>query len=176
MRTITDGTVADEIMRFTGVDLELIADGAHYRRIVQEVVAQARHSVWMATATLKDTRIQQDFWQYQSIVSLLGELAKRGCDVRILHGSEPSRAFQDSLRHQCPAIQLRSNERVHCKIVLVDGYQLYLGSANVTGAGLGAKADHRRNHELGIFTRSLDVARMVRQYFESVWNHSGQHP
>ena len=31
---------------------------------------------------------------------------------------------------------------------------MYLGSANLTGAGLGAKADGRRNFEMGIWTES----------------------
>jgi len=161
----------DELLtRFTGVELELIADAVHYHRLIQGVLAEARRSVWIATATLKDTRIQHDFWQYRSIVSLLADLAKKGCDVRILHGGQPSIAFQRSLEHFSRVIQMRCSERLHCKILLLDGYQLYLGSANLTGAGFGAKADHRRNFELGIFTRHLPLVHAVRDYFETIWS------
>ena len=48
---------------------------------------------------------------------------------------------------------LRACPRLHLKAMIVDGATLYLGSANWTGAGLGAKGVGRRNFELGIVTR-----------------------
>ncbi len=44
--------------------------------------------------------------------------------------------------------------RLHAKAVIIDCRAMYLGSANLTGAGLGAKADKRRNFEMGIWTES----------------------
>lgn len=167
-RAFTEGF--DLITRFTGVELELIADAAHYHRLIRGVLPEARHSVWIATATLKDTRIEHNFCQYRSIVGLLAELAKKGCDVRILHSGHPSSAFQRSFEIFSPVIQMRCSERVHCKILLVDGYQLYLGSANMTGAGMGAKSDRRRNFEVGIFTRHLPLVGRVRDYYEDIWD------
>ena len=157
-------------LHFESVNLELIADGAHYQRLVQKVMCEARFSLWIATATLKDTRIEQEFLSYRSIVENFDNMANRGCEIRILYGSEPSKGFQNSLQQHNPKVFLRYCPRVHSKIVLVDGYQLYLGSANLTGAGLGAKASHRRNFELGIFTRHLPLIREVREYFETIWD------
>jgi phosphatidylserine/phosphatidylglycerophosphate/cardiolipin synthase-like enzyme len=37
--------------------------------------------------------------------------------------------------------------------VIVDGKRLYLGSANLTGAGLGMKGKSKRNFETGILTK-----------------------
>jgi phosphatidylserine/phosphatidylglycerophosphate/cardiolipin synthase-like enzyme len=51
----------------------------------------------------------------------------------------------------------------------VDGEFAYTGSANLTGAGMGAKGDHRRNFEAGIITTDPDlVARIMRQ-FDELW-------
>jgi phosphatidylserine/phosphatidylglycerophosphate/cardiolipin synthase-like enzyme len=84
------------------------------------------------------------------------ELVRQGVEIRILHGAPPSRRFRASLARakelRPPRFELRHCPRVHMKIVAVDGAYLYLGSANFTGAGLGAKDDGRRNFELGIAT------------------------
>jgi phosphatidylserine/phosphatidylglycerophosphate/cardiolipin synthase-like enzyme len=42
--------------------------------------------------------------------------------------------------------------RVHLKSLIIDGRFAYVGSANLTGAGMGAKSDRRRNFESGIIT------------------------
>jgi phosphatidylserine/phosphatidylglycerophosphate/cardiolipin synthase-like enzyme len=60
--------------------------------------------------------------------------------------------------------------RVHFKAVIVDGAWAYLGSANLTGAGLGAKADGRRNFELGFRTEDFDTLDRVKAMFEAIWN------
>ena len=41
--------------------------------------------------------------------------------------------------------------------VIVDKAWVYLGNANLTGAGLGTKADGRRNFELGLCTEDFDT-------------------
>jgi len=57
--------------------------------------------------------------------------------------------------------------------VLVDGGWLYLGSANLTGAGLGAKGDKRRNFELGVWTESSSLIDAVSEEFNQLWE--GRH-
>jgi len=52
----------------------------------------------------------------------------------------------------------------------VDGAWLYLGSANLTGAGLGAKHRDNRNFELGFVTEDFDTIDRVGALFESVWS------
>jgi phosphatidylserine/phosphatidylglycerophosphate/cardiolipin synthase-like enzyme len=77
--------------------------------------------------------------------------------VRLLHGGLPSGPFRAALaKRKRLARALRSRmrrcPRVHLKMIAVDGRALYLGSANFTGAGLGAKGDARRNFEMGVLT------------------------
>ena len=62
---------------------------------------------------------------------------------------------------QCP--------RVHLKAVIVDGARLYLGSANLTGAGLGARGDDKRNFELGFLTEDFQLLDQVQAMFEALW-------
>ena len=46
---------------------------------------------------------------------------------------------------------------------------MYLGSANLTGAGLGAKADGRRNFEMGIWTDAPGLIDGVLEQFNALW-------
>lgn len=46
---------------------------------------------------------------------------------------------------------------------------MYLGSANLTGAGLGAKAEGKRNFEWGIWTESPALIEAVLDQFNTLW-------
>ena len=60
--------------------------------------------------------------------------------------------------------------RVHFKSVVVDGAWAYFGSANFTGAGLGAKSEGRRNFELGLCTEDFETIDRISALFEAVWS------
>ena len=64
---------------------------------------------------------------------------------------------------------MRLCPRVHLKAVIVDRAFLYLGSANWTGAGLGAKGTGRRNFELGIVTDDSLLLDDVQEIFDRIW-------
>jgi phosphatidylserine/phosphatidylglycerophosphate/cardiolipin synthase-like enzyme len=53
--------------------------------------------------------------------------------------------------------------------VIVDGEQVYLGSANWTGAGLGAKHADRRNFELGFLTSDERLLDAAQEAFDRIW-------
>ena len=79
-----------------------------------------------------------------SVLDVFDRLACDGVELRILHASLPSRAFRSAFderpRLVAGGLRLRQCPRVHLKVVVIDGALLYLGSANWTGAGLGATA------------------------------------
>ena len=59
--------------------------------------------------------------------------------------------------------------RVHFKSVIVDGKRAYTGSANLTGAGMGAKSETRRNFESGILTDDPAMVSGIMNHFDQVW-------
>ena len=64
---------------------------------------------------------------------------------------------------------MRACPRVHLKMIAIDGALLYLGSANFTGAGLGAKGDGRRNFEMGIVTDDEWLLDAAQARFDRIW-------
>ena len=112
--------------------------------------------------------------EFASVLSLFSELSARGVALRILPAELPSRPFRASFekrrRLTRGGLQLKICPRVHFKAVLVDGAWVYLGSANLTGAGLGAKGEDRRNFELGFCTEDFETVDRVQALFDSVWS------
>ncbi len=47
--------------------------------------------------------------------------------------------------------------RVHFKMLIFDFETAYIGSANLTGAGIGMKSSSRRNFEAGILTDEVSL-------------------
>ncbi|WP_437959071.1 phospholipase D family protein [Sorangium sp. So ce119] len=159
------------------VDLTLLRDRAHYDTLVMGAVAKARVSVWIATANVKELRVEAPVGsrarargRYMSFLDLLDALAARGVELRLLHAGVPSRAFRAELRRRPrPPIEMRRCPRVHLKMIAVDGALLYLGSANLTGAGLGAKGEGRRNFEAGVLTDDDLLLDEMQATFDGIW-------
>jgi phosphatidylserine/phosphatidylglycerophosphate/cardiolipin synthase-like enzyme len=164
------------------VSLSLVAGRGHYDAVVQQVI-DARTSVWIATANLKEMMVEDHRARpgrrkslgrpaYRSVLAVFDELAGRGVELRILHAAPPSRPFRAELaRHRGlkAALAMRLCPRVHLKAVVVDGTHLYLGSANWTGAGLGAKGENRRNFELGFLTTDHGLLDDVQAIYDELW-------
>lgn len=148
-------------------------------------VAGAAVSVWITTANLKTMLVEAPIGtrarargRYVSFFESLGDLARRGVDVSILHASPPSGPLakemarlgaRSSSSSSTGAVKLRRCPRVHMKMIAVDGRLLYLGSANLTGAGLGAKGEGRRNFEMGIVTDSEAMLDAAQERFDRIW-------
>jgi phosphatidylserine/phosphatidylglycerophosphate/cardiolipin synthase-like enzyme len=163
--------------------LSLVADRAHYEKVTL-AIARARTSVWIASANVKQLMIEAPVGtrarargRYMPILDTLQSLCDRGVHVRLLHATAPSRPFREelaarSLRLMPPHFQMRACMRVHMKMIAIDGALLYLGSANFTGAGLGAKGDGRRNFEMGVLTDDEWMLDVAQARFDAIWRGS----
>lgn len=69
--------------------------------------------------------------------------------------------FRGLERSLCP--------RVHFKIIIFDMQTAYIGSANLTGAGIGMKSTRTRNFEAGILTDEPELVDAAVNQFDSVW-------
>ena len=165
--------------------MQLIGGRGHYQAVIESVM-EARRSVWIATANLKELMVEDSRARpgrrlgerrYRSVLSVFEEQVARGVEIRLLHAGQPSRRFSAELgrRPQLMAqpaagsFEMRLCPRVHFKAVIVDGARVYLGSANWTGAGLGAKGEGRRNFELGFVSRDDLLLDEVQSLYDQVW-------
>jgi phosphatidylserine/phosphatidylglycerophosphate/cardiolipin synthase-like enzyme len=155
------------------IEADLLANGELYREVVQRKLLRARESAWIATANVKEMFVDTGTG-FRSILELFDELRARGVELRLLHAELPSRPFRAAFDRKKALVRgglcLKICPRVHFKAVIVDRAWAYLGSANLTGAGLGAKSDGKRNFELGFCTEDFDVVDRVTALFEAVWS------
>lgn len=164
------------------VFLDLLSDREHYEHVTHAVV-DARQSVWIATANLKEMMVEDPNVRpgrrrsrraaYRSVLDVFSKLVDAGVELRLLHASPPSQPFRRSFDAApnlvAGGLEMRMCPRVHLKTVVVDARLAYLGSANWTGAGLGAKGEGRRNFEMGIVTSDEGVIDAVQERFDRIW-------
>lgn len=174
-------TSTDFAAPLRAIGVGLLAGRAHYE-IVMRRLLRARCSIWIATANLKELLVEgprrsaRSRDRFGSVLDSLDALATAGVELRLLHAGPPSRAFRRSF-DGCPrlvagGLELRQCPRVHFKTVIIDGEFCYLGSANWTGAGLGAKGEGRRNFEIGFVSEDEDLIDQVQAMYEAVWSGS----
>lgn len=163
------------------VAIRLIQGRDHYDALVMGTIARAKVSVWIATANVKGLRVEpmvgtrdRAKGRYVSVLSLFNDLFARGVELKLLHAGVPSAAFRADLRAhprlERGGLAMRRCPRVHLKMIAVDGASLYLGSANWTGAGLGAKGDKRRNFEAGVMTDDDVLLDQMQATFDAIWS------
>lgn len=150
---------------------QLVVDAEHFERIVRGGIARAEVCVDIATADFKAMMVPDGTRRLaRSIVDLFRELTDRGVEIRLLHSGVPSRPALEALRREIPAgLTIRRCPRQHAKLVVVDSRAMYVGSANLTGAGLGAKSDGRRNFEMGFWTHATGLIDRALEHFNALW-------
>lgn len=134
-------------------------------------VASVKKSLWIGTADIKDLHVKSGN-SSEPFLAVLAKLLKHGVEIRLIYAKEPGPAFWEDFdkypilktgleRMLCP--------RVHFKMLIFDFNEAYIGSANLTGAGIGMKSSNRRNFEAGILTDVPELVEAAMEQFDSVW-------
>ena len=143
-----------------------IQDEDHYKEVLSKV-SKVKESVWIGTADIKDLYIED-----KPFLSVLAELLKKGVEVRLIHAKEPGPVFREEFdRYPILAKNLERVlcPRVHFKMIVFDYREVYIGSANLTGAGIGMKSATRRNFEAGILTDEFKIVDAACEQFDKIW-------
>ncbi len=131
-----------------------IADTAHYSEVISRI-PKVKRLLWITTADLKDLYVEKKSGAVVPLFQILNDLVKKGVEVRLIHAKEPGTAFREDF-DKYPALwggmERRLCPRVHMKIIVMDSNLVYVGSANLTGAGMGMKSAANRNFEAGFLT------------------------
>lgn len=105
-------------------------------------------------------------------LAVIALLIRRDVAVRLIHAKEPGPNFRADF-DRYPVLYDRLKRvlcpRVHFKMVVFDGKEVYIGSANLTGAGIGMKTADKRNFEAGILTNDPQIVERAMQQFDDVW-------
>ena len=108
-------------------------------------------------------------------LKVISRLIERGVEVRLIHAKEPGPNFRkdfDDYSILAKRLERVLCPRVHFKMVIFDLETAYVGSANLTGAGLGMKGERNRNFEAGVLTNAPSFVEQAINQFDFVWNGS----
>ncbi len=150
---------------------QIVTDKQIYDRVTQEAIAGAASYVWIATADIKDLHVKRGKSMIPFLQALSG-LIDIGVSIRIIHSKEPGPRFRkdfDRFPNLIDGLEMILCPRAHFKTVIVDGVLAYTGSANLTGAGMGAKSEFRRNFECGILTDDPKLIQPLMEQFDELW-------
>jgi phosphatidylserine/phosphatidylglycerophosphate/cardiolipin synthase-like enzyme len=162
--------VAVQFLSMTG-QTEFITDEALYKRVILDIVFSAQEFLWLGTSDLKDLHVHKGK-KMVPFLEILSDLVERGVTIRMIHAKEPGPAFRkdfDRFPNLVTGIERILCPRVHFKTVVVDGKIAYSGSANLTGAGMGAKSPNRRNFEAGFITTDPKIVEQIMEQFDLIW-------
>jgi phosphatidylserine/phosphatidylglycerophosphate/cardiolipin synthase-like enzyme len=152
-----------------------ITDYTIYEKVIRDEVPEAKQFLWIATADLKDLYIHEGR-RMVPFLKCLADLISKGVAVRLLHAKEPGPVFRkdfDRYPELIEGLERILCPRVHFKAVVIDGRYAYSGSANLTGAGMGAKSPNRRNFESGFITTDTTLVGEIMEQFDRIW--MGEH-
>lgn len=151
-------------------EFQYIANDDHYDKVIDRI-KDCKKTLWIGTADIKDLYVK-DGRGTKPLLEVLSDLAKRGVEIRLIHAKEPGPAFCQDFDKYLALIDGMERvlcPRVHFKIIIFDLKTAYVGSANLTGAGLGMKGENTRNFEAGVLSSNKDFVKNAAEQFDSVW-------
>jgi phosphatidylserine/phosphatidylglycerophosphate/cardiolipin synthase-like enzyme len=152
--------------------VEFITNRQIYEKVICGAIPSASCFVWLATSDLKDLYVEKHRKKMVPFLEIIADLLSKGVKVRLIHAREPGPAFRadfDRYPGLAEGLERLLCPRIHFKTVVVDGTFAYSGSANLTGAGIGAKSEDRRNFEAGFITSAKPLVDQIARQFDELW-------
>ncbi len=151
----------------------LVLNREIYTEILQDELPRAQRFLWLVTADLKDLHVERA-GKFLPFLAVLSQLVENGVHVRLFHAKEPGPRFRKDFDRY--PVLLDSNlferllcPRLHLKCMIIDGEKAFVTSANLTGAGVGSKAENRRNFEAGIFTNDGEIIEPLMAFVDDLY-------
>jgi phosphatidylserine/phosphatidylglycerophosphate/cardiolipin synthase-like enzyme len=152
-------------------ETNFITDKEIYEEVLLKAIPKAQKFIWIGTSDLKDLYVDKQN-KMVPFLEILSDLIIQGILVRLMHAKEPGPLFLNDFAkypHLKQGLEKMLCPRVHFKSIIIDGEIAYTGSANLTGAGLGAKGVNKRNFEAGIVTTDKKLITQIMQQFDNIW-------
>ena len=152
------------------LEFQYISNEEHYDLVIEKIKS-VKKALWIGTADIKDLYVKSGC-STKPLLEILSDLAKSGVEIRLIHAKEPGKAFREDFDKYPILIEGMERiicPRVHFKIIIFDLKTAYVGSANLTGAGLGMKGSNTRNFEAGVLSSNKEFVKQASQQFDQVW-------
>lgn len=156
----------------------LVINDSHYDEVVKRI-CNAKSSIKILTANFKRFRLKPTAKQgvyYNDgtpFIEYLMNKAVHGVAVQIIC-SNPSDSFTKEWQEYYQQMgnpdlfEYKFSDRNHAKVYIIDDEIAYIGSANVTKAGIRQLTPG--NYEAGILTDDPELVSSVKDFFFTIWD------
>lgn len=151
----------------------------HYEEVIERI-CEAKSSIKIMTGDFKRFKLKPTAKQGKNyndgtpFIKYLMEKAEQGVSVQIICSS-PSKPFMNEYEELYDYLKPKGFKmcfcvRNHAKVVIIDDKIAYIGSANITKAGLGQGVISPGNFEVGLLTENHDVIASLESHFLNIIN------
>ena len=153
-----------------------IFDEEHYTEVFKRMT-EVKRSLRITTGDLKNfsVTVESDGGEEKlRLCDFFLSLVERGVQVQVM--CMKPWWFYNYTKENCPQLlenplfDLRYNGQNHMKLFIFDDEYVYIGSANITSAAIGKRANGKRNHEAGMLVWGEDIIEAPLSQFNRVWN------
>lgn len=161
------------------IGTRLITNKEHYDEVVKRI-CEAKSSIRIMTANFKRFRLKPtakegvNYTDGTPFIEYLMNKAANGVPVQIIC-STPSASFTEEWQ-ECyrqmgkpELFEYKTSDRNHAKVYIIDDKIAYIGSANVTKAGIRQLND--ANFEAGILTDDPELVSTILDFYSMVWEY-----
>lgn len=153
-------------------------DGDNVDVIITNGLFRAKKYVWITSAKANDfIVVNQHTKEGVGITKKLYHMSQRGVDFKfILAPHEQTKTYKNTQTFyqkmkDVDNVQFRFCYDMHMKVIIVDGTWMYIGSANLTGAGIGSRTRKGKNNfEAGTITIDQKAIDAIEYQLEQIWN------
>ena len=111
--------------------LKYISNADHFKEVLSRVQS-VKHMLRIGTADIKDLYVEIGT-EKKPFLALIAQVIRKGVEVRLIHAKEPGPNFREDF-DKYPVLYDRFERvlcpRVHFKMLVFDGKEVYVGSAN----------------------------------------------
>lgn len=152
---------------------QLLLNREIYEQLVQQRIPLAKHYLWIVTADIKDMYVERNRG-YKPFLELLADLVSTGVAVRLIHAKEPGPRFREDFDQYDELLNSDLFERIFCprvhtKAIIIDNEIAFVGSPNLTGAGMGSKHEDKRNFEAGFLFDEPDEIQVLTTWVDQLY-------
>ncbi len=154
--------------------MKTLVDISIYETFTRNHLTRAKQFIWISTANIKATGLVLGS-TFMSFPDFMALMVRKGVTFRIIHSELPSSPFRERYEQLdkngmlSAGVEFLFCMRMHAKMFIVDGKTALVGSANLTGAGIGSKSANKRNFELGFLFEGDNETRPFVEYFDNIW-------
>ena len=158
----------------------LILNARHYEEVIQRICT-ANSSIKIMTADFKRFNLKptdnqgKDYKDGTPFIKYLMGKAIQGVSVQII-SSRPSSNFMEEWKayyqqmNNPKLFEFKFCIRNHTKAIIIDDKLAYIGSANITPAGMGQGIFTPGNFEAGILTEDPTIILSLKDFFSHIWD------